>query len=202
LRRIKAMERTDVGIDYGNGLVNIDQETGVRYGVISQHEVLQAWADSSEPLYVYTCPYCGNELKKGQEAKRCNACHKRIDPDRDFDMLEPLAFTLNDGEYQAQCGDDGDIFILKSPYFTRCAFCSPCAPGAGYLMSPREKGVKAYCFGHDWFDRSETCKECYGTGNIGLETHIDCHKCGGSGEIDLGAPYPVYRVDTGEVVTL
>ncbi len=64
-------------------------------------------------------------------------------------------FTESDlrGEYKAtQSGDDSDIFILKSPYYTRAQFCSPCAPGACYLTNPCEDGERAYCFGHDWFD--------------------------------------------------
>lgn len=49
---------------------------------------------------------------------------------------------------------EGD-FILKSPYYTYAQFCSPCAPGAGYLPSPlkdRPAGNKTYCLGHDWFE--------------------------------------------------
>ena len=157
------------GIDYGNGLTNIDHETGIRYGVISIHEVTQAWCDSSEAFYVYHCPYCGNELKKGMDAKRCPFCYKRIDPDYDFDCLEPSSFCYKDDGYICkQTQDDTDIFIIKSPYFTYCQYCSPCAPGAGYIMSTVKDGVKAYCFGHDWFDDSK-------------------------------APYPVYNVKTGKL---
>ena len=100
------------GIDYGRGQTNIDHKTGIRYGVISIHEVTQAWCDSSEPFYL-----------------------------------------VHSNEYIAEQGnDDHDIFIIKSPYYTLCQFCSPCAPGAGYLMNHTPDGIKAYCFGHDWFD--------------------------------------------------
>lgn len=161
---------TNQGIDYGLGLTNTDHKTGIRYGVISIHEITQAWADSSEAFYVYYCPYCGNELKKGQDAKRCNSCYKAIDPDYDFDCLEPSSFSYDGDGYICQQGnDDSDIFIIKSPFYTLCQFCSPCAPGAGYIMNAIEDGVKAYCFGHDWFD-------------------------------DNKAPYPVYNVKTGKIV--
>src|SRR3989304_1630509 len=41
---------------YGNGTTNVDVKTGIiHYGVINQKEVLQVWADSSEPIYI-----CGN----------------------------------------------------------------------------------------------------------------------------------------------
>jgi hypothetical protein len=64
----------------------------------------------------------------------------------------PLGFYVNEADLSAHCSDDGDIFITKSPFYTLCQFCSPCAPGAGYLMNPCEDGIKAYCFGHDWFE--------------------------------------------------
>lgn len=161
------------GIDYGRGLANIDNENGIRYGVISIHEVTQAWCDSSEANYIYTCPFCGSDLKKGQDAKQCPSCYKRIDPDRDFDCLDPSSFFIDDGEYLAEQGyDDTDIFIIKSPYYTYSQFCSPCAPGAGYLMSElatKDPDNKTYCFGNDFFD-------------------------------DGKAPYTVYRVSDDEIV--
>jgi ribosomal protein L37AE/L43A len=164
--------RTDRGIDYsGGGSVNRDTTTGIHYGVISMHEVMQAWTDSSEAFYAPCCPYCGNEIAKNYEMmvkkKRCPQCKQKFD-ESSFDMNEPASFYLDDGEYQAtQSQDDTDIFITKSPYYTLCSYCSPCAPGAGYIMDSRDEGIKAYCFGHNWFE-------------------------------DGKAPYPVFRVDTGE----
>lgn len=146
------METDYVGIDYSMGSANRDPETGIHYGVIHQHEVLQAWADESEPYYVYSCPHCGNELKKGYDAKRCGACYKTIDPEQDFDMLEPTSFVVDNDEYSAECGEDGDIFITKSPYYTLCQYCSPCAPGAGYIINTVKDGIKTYCFDSSWFE--------------------------------------------------
>jgi hypothetical protein len=124
-------KNTGPGIDYsGGGCVNRDNETGIHYGVISQNEVLQAWCDSSEPYY--------GKPKDGEDELPEDA--------------EPLSYEYDGDGYQASCGEDGDIFIIKSPYYTFCGYCSPCAPGAGYIMSTREEGIKAYCFGHDWFD--------------------------------------------------
>jgi hypothetical protein len=180
------------GIDYGLGQTNIDKATGIRFGVINQNEVLQAWADSSEPDYGEPhCPECGNEAvdsssdaldddgkpidREDYERNRgacgdyaCDSCRKLFDGDYAFGD-EPLGFTLDDGEYLAEAGSDGDIFIIRSPYYTRAAFCSPCAPGACYLTSPTDDGEKAYCFGADWFD-------------------------------DEKAPYPVYRVSDDSLV--
>lgn len=142
------MDTTHKGIDYGLGKTNVDTKNGIRYGVINQNEVLQTWADSSE--VIYPCEDC--PLSQGSDDCSSAEC-------------EPIGFAI-DGQYRAGCGEDGDIFITKSPYYTRAQFCSPCAPGACYLTNPCEDGEKAYCFGHDWFWDSETKK----------------------------APYPVYRV--------
>jgi hypothetical protein len=50
------------GIDYGCGTTNINHETGIRYGVIPQNDVLQSWADASEADYGQaSCSECGNE---------------------------------------------------------------------------------------------------------------------------------------------
>ncbi len=144
------------GIDYSMGMSNVDKSNGIHYGVISQNEVMQAWCDSSEPEHFNGCPHCGNEWKRNyQEYKRCPHCHKKIDQNYDFSNCDPVGFVLDDGEYKASCGEDGDIFILKSPYYTTCQFCSPYAPGAGYIMNTVQDGVKAYCFGHDWFDNEK-----------------------------------------------
>jgi hypothetical protein len=136
------METNYKGIDYSLGMSNKDKETGIRYGVISQNEVLQAWADSSEPYY-------GEEAEQMTDEEWENA-----------DCLEPISFYYEEEGYIAECGQDGDIFITKSPFFTYGQFCSPCAPGAIYLMNPldessRDENNKAYCFGHDWFEEGK-----------------------------------------------
>jgi hypothetical protein len=184
------------GIDYGRGISNVS-ETGIRYGVIAHHKVGSAWYEDSEPWYVYSCPDCGAEFNN-ECPEKCSCDHEF--EGSDFDMLDPISFYIDDEEYTAQCGNDEvDIFITKSPYFTYAQFCSPCAPGAGYLMSPfvnkwensgtGQSGImkpeeypedyktkaenagfpKVYCFGHDWFEEGK-------------------------------APYPVFSVETGEIV--
>lgn len=111
------------------GIVNIDIETGIRYGVIHQGELLQAWADASEAVY--------------PEDDSDNS-------DDDEFFGEPIGFRCDIDGYEAVSDEYGDIFVIKSPYYTLCGPCSPCAPGAGYLMDPGD--MMAYCFGHDWFE--------------------------------------------------
>lgn len=176
------------GIDYGLGQTNIDRKTGIRFGVIHSHCVLQAWYDSAEGDYGNpTCPKCGNGARDSNDGEddpdsseyecskyacgdyACDECEYLFDGEEALGD-SPNAWILDDGEYKAsQSGDGCDIFILSSPYYTRAQFCSPCAPGACHLEHPCEDGERAYCFGHNWFE-------------------------------DGKAPYPVYSVATNELV--
>jgi len=142
------------GIDYGMGTVNIDKDNNIRFGVIHQNEVLQAWCDSSEGFY--PCDDC-EVAEDDRENGGCDCC-------------EPTSFVVKDGEYIAESDDYGDIFITKSPYYTRAQFCSPCAPGACYLTNPCDDGEKAYCFGPDWFEDGKVPYPVY---KVEDDTRID-----------------------------
>ena len=52
--------------------------------------------------------------------------------------------------YVLTLGSDGDIFVIKSPYYTLRGLCSPCAPNACYLET--DGNLKCYCLGPEWFD--------------------------------------------------
>jgi hypothetical protein len=184
------------GIDYGMGLSNINHETGIRYGVIPQNAVGQSWYDSSEGFYGEpSCPKCGNavvdidhpdipdldlddiadEWECSEHECRDYACLdcKYVFGGESAYSDEALSYYIDDEEYSAECDGMGDIFITKSPYYTRAQYCSPCAPGACYLSNPVSTGEKAYCFGPDWFDNDD-------------EYH--------------SLPYPVYSVETDELI--
>ena len=150
------MEQTkSAGIDYSTGFFeNRSPETGIHYGVIPFNEVLQAWSDSSEPYYHPACPLCGGDIAEDKLFTdfTCPNCGEEVN-EYDFDCLEATSYYINDNEYQAESsGDMVDIFIAESPYYTTCNYCSPCAPGAGYLTDYNSDGIKTYCFGHDWFE--------------------------------------------------
>src|SRR6187402_1270137 len=166
--------------DYGNGMTNIDFNTGIRYGVISAQEVCQAWYDDAEADYGDPhCPKCGNDaVESGKEIVdfgeedtpenrdeyrtargacgdyACDRCKYLFDADEAFGD-EPISHNYEHDGYVATCDSDRDIFVIKSPYYTYAPFCSPCAPGAGYLASASEHdettGVKTYCFDKSWF---------------------------------------------------
>jgi len=195
------------GVDYGMGKTNIG-EKGIRFGVINQNEVGQAWFEQAEADYgPPTCPKCGNEaiiletisresdppgswvsfetvipkhMENWKEENRgcieyaCEHCEYLFSSDDAFGD-EPLAFSYTGSIYKIhQSGNDTDLFIEKSPFFTYAQFCSPCAPGAVYLMNPLDEpdqNNKGYCLGHDWFESGK-------------------------------APYKVFNVETGEEVSI
>lgn len=162
------------GIDYSLGMANVDKKTGIHYGVINQYEIGDWWFDESESEYgMPICPECGYEFKKSKSPKVCPNCGFKPNDESEFIREEPIGYYYKkDGYIITQSGDDTDLFVIKSPYFTYCQFCSPCAPGAGYItnpINPEFGGIKAYCLGHDCFESQETgnwidCKYCNGTG--------------------------------------
>ena len=77
---------TDRGIDCGEGRVNIDRDTGIRYGVISVSNVKQAWNDwkctdeyyeaeqiGSDYILIIKSPYY--TLASNQTSYYCNSYH-------------------------------------------------------------------------------------------------------------------------------
>ena len=165
------------GLNYAGQFSNTnkDIETGIRYGVINQNAVGQAWYDESIPYYGKgECNECGTEFDTSDGMPdECSECGRDFEEHSDMDYIEAVSFFYASDGYEAEAStDSGDIFITKSPYFTYAQFCSPCAPGAVHLENPLkefDENQKGYCFGHDWFENEV-------------------------------APYPVYSVKTGELV--
>lgn len=148
---IKAYE---FGIDYGMGMTNIDLETGIRFGVISVHD-LPFFYDEAEPEYPEFDPveygleadeegeFDEEELEEELENARQNF----------YEYAEPLAWGIVSPDcIMAHSQNDCDVFVTKSKFFTYARLCSPCAPGACYLTSQtNENGFKAYCPSPDMF---------------------------------------------------
>jgi hypothetical protein len=148
---------TNKGIDYAGplGTCNRDPETGIRYGIVPSSACAEWFWDNVEPEYDPSCPACGTELSSDFETPGpCPRCEADIRDGEEFGD-EPSRNVLADGEIEGFVDSMGDVWVTKSPYFTRAAFCSPCAPGACYLTSPCDDGERAYCLGPDWFEAGE-----------------------------------------------
>ena len=141
-----------VGLDYGMGHSNVDKETGIRYGVISQRSVMPealddimthgedvAWSQAVAEL----------ELEHGKETEALEEALEQLGNNWETDFGN-MSY-IKDGYKLTGCLNN-DLFVIKSPYFTYAQFCSPCVPGAGNLDHPCDGGVKCYCLGNDWFE--------------------------------------------------
>lgn len=154
------MKVTDPGIDYGAGEANRDPATGIRYGIIPLRS-LDEWAPGEfDPDYGDPhCPHCGEELTAECETDngdeyRCPACGEVEDAELCY-AEEPNSWTYVRDGYALQLDEHGDVWVFQSPYTTRAQYCSPCAPGAGYLLNPCDTGPRTYCLGPEWFEDEE-----------------------------------------------
>jgi hypothetical protein len=153
---------------------NFDEKTGIRYGVISPHNI-SSWSldeiyqNGTDPQYESGKEELTRDIKTVLD--RYGFSVGQID-----EVLTPAIDIFNesyqpdgsgimdysDKEYDLHVsGDNFGIFVMRSPYYTYCHGCSPCAPGAGDLgasFDPDEHEItegyhRALCLGHEWFDR-------------------------------------------------
>lgn len=200
-----------MGIDYGHGLTNINHETGIRYGVISQNTVCQAWSETSEPDYGEpTCPKCGAEFPNAEDIEECGVCGENMDAWAE--NLDPRGYIVDEGEYKATDCLDSDIMILESPFYTYAPFCSPCVPGAGNLDGADKPHVELFplvqstgitlwrsvvdgrveCIGGTYLDALDAANDA-----IAATADVKAYAFGHDWFYDTEtgtAPYPVYGV--------
>lgn len=163
------MSKTNyAGIDYGLGKSNVDTQTGIRYGVIACNacngnaveDIYSNGTDLDFEEYIDQAKkafFGAMEDYIGDESHLADLFndHLRDAIGEGYENTGDCTRYLYESDgLKLQVASDGDLWVLKSPYFTRAQFCSPCAPGAGYLANPCDDGPKTYCLGHDWFDYS------------------------------------------------
>jgi hypothetical protein len=154
-----------LGIDYGMKKTNINLVTKIRYGVIPYNFNLLEFSQEFEPIYgeiECDCPKCGEKITGyiDDDLTNCEYCKTEIDFNEVIqDMeIEPENYLFKNKEYFCHYERDScDIFVEKSPYYTYAQFCSPCAPGACYLLNPlsineENENNRVYCLGHECFD--------------------------------------------------
>lgn len=156
---------------------NYDEKTGIRYGVISPHSI-SSWSlndiydQGTDPIYESGKKEFEDGLKEViREYCDNNANLDIADNDINIDSImdqwndnysgnDSGIMDYSDSEYDLHVsGDNFGIFVMRSPYYTYCRGCSPCAPGAGDLDSPIEKDPEyplsgmTLCLGPEWFDK-------------------------------------------------
>jgi len=201
------MSKTNyAGLDYsGPGSdVNRDKDTRIRYGIMSTHAVAP---EALEDIYTHgtdvdyenyiaelkdklrgvLSDYFSDVKLSGDDISALDAAvdgaFEAVNDDLDYQNNNGCTRMLYKADgYVLQTDSYGDLWVIKSPYFTYAQFASPCAPGACHLENPLEgygmteekkseklAANKCYCLSGDWFDKENPC------------------------------PYDIYSVETGEL---
>ena len=146
-----------------DGLTNINQETGIRYGCISQHSIQgEVFADifMEGAKYIPGCPSCGTQFKEDTDTDTivsCRECNHEVSDSSEWFSDEPSYIRYTEetkhGKIVIEGCLDSDLIVTESPFYTLARLCSPCVPGAGDLDTPDEEyGYKTYCLPADFFE--------------------------------------------------
>ena len=123
---------------YGN--TNMDADTGIHYGVISEHSVSHELLDD---VYVNGSQDAYDEAYA--ELKSEGKTEEEIQDELDGCDFGDSSYTYEDGDYKIQLFPGYGVYILKSPIIVKCRPCSPCSPNAGDLDNlDEENGIPCY----------------------------------------------------------
>ena len=160
------------------GKTNID-ETGMRYGVISQHSI-----DGGALSDIYFGHHSVDLAYERWLDEIKSALHHALKDFLSSQSLEDAVETVlgmdslgegHEGEADPRYETDGyiiekcldaDLIVMKSRFFTYAQYCSPCVPGACNLDSPLEMPTEngsncCYCLGHDFFEDGKAPYKVY-----------------------------------------
>ena len=161
---------------------NYDEKTGIAYGVISPNALNQdvlndISQEGTDPNYEETKKSLIQDISTLCDNYGINIDNIDID-----NFIQEMAdhyesscdgtFDYSDKEYTLHnSADNFGLYVIRSPYYTYCQKCSPCAPGAGDLNSPvdmdgaggrsepspyqlfsNQCGDKSYCLDSSFFD--------------------------------------------------
>jgi len=129
---------------------NVNQASGIHYGVLPLKIVKQRWDELCEPLWEFDCPFCGEHLGNTFDDK-CPVCKAKLN-DEDFPQTDPSSFIYGEENYfiEQEMGQKV-LCVLTSDYFTIADPCIGHSENAGDLTK-EGKMFKAFCLGHEWFD--------------------------------------------------
>jgi hypothetical protein len=152
--------------------VNINEKTGIPYGVISMQSL-----DSDLAVELYDAARNSPAAEKQRNEILLDVLEDRVDdalrntedPDKAVETLEDVIDQYHNGtlaewlsedflgapfEYEGlnlmitELGGAHILFVLQSPIVTKAAPCSPCVPNAGDLDNPG--GLECYGVPEDW----------------------------------------------------
>lgn len=129
--------------------VNVNPETGIRYGVAA----ILGLADWVFDEFFQN----GRNLSAEAAFEEWRAENPEADVDDFWDSYEEYedCYSLETGEMKLgmfYLGGAPLVWVYESPHVTRARLCSPCVPNAGDLDSQDPEGFECYTLPADWFD--------------------------------------------------
>jgi len=125
-----------------NSKVNMNWKSSIHYGVIPVTE-FNSEIFYEELIPEYNCKGC--EFEGTEDNYNCDVCENFVNKIQEDGLLMIL------DEYN-------DVWVFESPVKTRCSYCSPCAPNAGYITSQNEDGIETYMPPAEWLNNPEKFK--------------------------------------------
>ena len=119
--------------------VNVNTKTGFRFGVVSVME-LKSEIVHEELMPVYPCDEC--DVPEGERPDKCDGC-------------EPVKHSYSSGGISYMLDRYNDVWVLDSPYVTKCKLCSLCAPNAGYIQDQDDEGYLTHILPLEYFRNPE-----------------------------------------------
>lgn len=142
----------------------------------------------------------------------CIPCNQLSDTWQEW-LVTQLERTFDDGleleyeGYRVAVYADSTLIVMSSPFVTHARKCSPCVPNAGDLTAPcasSQRGVVAYCPGHEAFASRMAPYEVRAlkTGEriLSLQLPSVCPPCGGLGKRYLAELAELQDVTVEELV--
>ena len=180
------------GIDYSGpgSTANRDPETGIRYGIIPLHALAQYTEEEFEAVYFIGCPQCGtewsHEVQIGAEVRD------------DVKMFwNPDVKVKTRGTTCPECGKfvQEDHEVGDEPIDHKL--------DDGTYQARLDSSNEVWCFKSPYFTRAQFCSPCAPGACYLASPTPDGERayCFGHDWFDGNvAPYPVYSVETGELV--
>jgi hypothetical protein len=194
----------NAGIDYGLGQSNIDPKTGIRYGVISQGSVGEAWHESSEADYgPACCPNCGTE--KGTLGDN----EKLLFDESDIieSILENELPEENDGLPEWFKGKDYACIQCEECFWSDSCFGDEAQSfsfeDSEYSLESCFDNTEIFVIKSPYYTLAQFCSPCApGAGNLDtpMSEGVKTYCLGHEWFEDDKAPYPVYRVSDNSLV--
>lgn len=161
----------NIGIDYGFGRTNIDPKTGIRYGVISQHTIGSESLGDIETIYADDEGQTECSFCGYESVEGWSMCPECETETESDPHVEPIGLKYG--------GQDEEYWIIDCLDSDLMVLKSP------------------------YYTFAQFCSPCVpGAGNLDnpMDDGVKCYALGHDWFEDGEAPYPLYRVDTGERV--